>query len=66
MVGSSHIILAIAICIGTIPIVHSVLQSERIIEETSNQLLESDGKRVGDCDAILVSSPGEVNRNSVQ
>ena len=32
----------------------------QIIEKISEQLLESDGKVVADCDAILVSSPGKI------
>ena len=32
----------------------------KVKEEVSNQLMLSGGKAVGECDAILVSSPGEL------
>ena len=33
----------------------------KVKEEVSNQLMLSGGKAIGDCDAILVSSTGELD-----
>ena len=59
MVCILHIILALSA--GTYPTVHAIIQPGKVIEEISKQLHLSDGKKVGDCDAILVSSPGEID-----
>ena len=34
---------------------------DHVIQEISRQLQLSDGKEIWDCDAILVSSPGEID-----
>ena len=41
--------------------VHATHYVTQVKEEVSNQLLLSGGKAVGDCDAILVSSTGELD-----
>ena len=53
--------IILALSAGNYARVHAILQSEAIIEEISKQLLLSDGKKVGDCDAILVKSLGEID-----
>ena len=53
--------IILSLSAGNYARVHAILQSEAIIEEISKQLLLSDGKKVGDCDAILVKSPGEID-----
>ena len=54
-----HIILTFSV---GIPFrVHAIIQAGRVMEEISRQLHVSDGKTVGDCDAILVSSPGNID-----
>ena len=59
MICVLHLILALTV--GISPRVHAILPSGKIIEDISKQL---DGKEVGDCDAILVSSPGEIDSQS--
>ena len=61
MIPTIHLILALSV--GISPQVHAVPPTVKIIEEISKQptVLLSDGKEVGDCDAILVSSPGEID-----
>ena len=63
MICVLHIILTLSV--GIPYQVHATLPSgnyrDKVMEEISKQLLLSDGKEVGDCDAILVSSPGEID-----
>ena len=48
-----------AISVGIFPLMlNASPQSEIIVQEISRQLHLSDGKGIGDCDAILVSSSG--------
>ena len=41
--------------------VHATHYVTKVKEEVSNQLMQSGGKAIGDCDAILVSSTGELD-----
>ena len=58
-----HIVLTL--CASLAYQVQSTLTSGNyvghVMEEISRQLQISDGKEIWDCDAILVSSPGELD-----
>ena len=58
MIGALQITLT---SMGIFPLLLSASpQSGGIVEEISKQLYLSDGKAIGGCDAILVSSPGII------
>lgn len=59
MIRELHIILCITLGILPLLLLASP-QSGVITEEISRQLQLSDGKTIGDCDAILLSSPGDI------
>ena len=59
MICELHIILYITVGIFPLLLIASP-QSGVITEEISRQLQQSDGKTIGDCDAILLSSPGNI------
>ena len=65
MIRELHIILHITIGIFPLLLIASP-PSAGIMEEISKQLHLSGGKTIGDCDAVLVSSPGDIFINSVK
>ena len=54
-------LLQFAMSVGIFPLLlNASPQPGKIVQEISKQLHLSDGKRIGDCDAILVSSTGYI------